>query len=174
MLERFLTEGDAETKERAVIGFIEDVQNASPWRAFGANAFLPFLGRSRADVAWKIQFGRRDSRGTAGRQIVMATAEIRWLRVGEGGRLQPPGPRYSTVARFEEQTEEQWKKEAWSLVVELHGWPDESGHQVAAIRFLSGNRTGAVKSRRNTRAELTVKRRTRSFQRFPTQNRLAN
>jgi hypothetical protein len=43
-LERFLTEGDAETKERAVIGFIEDVQNASSWRPFGAKAFLPFLG----------------------------------------------------------------------------------------------------------------------------------
>ena len=61
----------------------------------------------------------------------MATAQIDWLR-------QPPlGPRYSTVARFEEQTEEQWKKEAWSVVVELQGRPDESGHQVVAIRFLS-------------------------------------
>jgi len=70
----------------------------------------------------------------------MATAEIRWLRVNEGGRLHPPpGPRYSTVARFEEQTDEQWKKEAWSLVVELHGRPDESGHQVTAITFLSEN-----------------------------------
>lgn len=69
---------------------------------------------------------------------MMATAEIRWLRASEGGRLQPPpGPRYSTVARFEEQSEEQWKNEAWSLVIELHGQPDESGHQVAAIRFLS-------------------------------------
>lgn len=71
---------------------------------------------------------------------MIATAEIRWLPVNEGGRLQPPvGPRYSTVARFEEQTEEQWKKEAWSLVVELQGRPDESGRQVAAIRFLSEN-----------------------------------
>ena len=63
---------------------------------------------------------------------------IRWLRADEGGRLQPPpGPRYSTVARFEGQTEEQWKEEAWSLVVEFNGRPDESGQQVAAVRFLS-------------------------------------
>jgi hypothetical protein len=70
----------------------------------------------------------------------MATAQIRWLRAEEGGRLHPPpGPQYSTVARFEDQTQEQWEKEAWSLVVELQGSPDESGHQVAAIRFLSEN-----------------------------------
>jgi hypothetical protein len=44
MLERFLIEGDAETKELGVIGFIEDVQNAASWRPFGAKAFLPFVG----------------------------------------------------------------------------------------------------------------------------------
>lgn len=48
------------------------------------------------------------------------TAEIRWLRADEGGRLQPPpGSRYSTVARFEHQAEEQWKKQSWSLVIEF-------------------------------------------------------
>jgi len=68
----------------------------------------------------------------------MATARIRWLRADEGGRLQPPpGPRYSTVALFEEQTEEQWRHEAWSLVIDLHGQPDDSGYQFADIRFLA-------------------------------------
>ena len=42
-LERFLVDGDYETKERAVIGFIEDLQNASSCEPFGAEAFLPFL-----------------------------------------------------------------------------------------------------------------------------------
>jgi hypothetical protein len=51
MLERFLIEGDAETKELAVIGFIEDVQNAASWRPFGANAFLLFLGPN-SQVGW--------------------------------------------------------------------------------------------------------------------------
>jgi len=51
ILERFLMEGDAETKERAVIGFIEDIQNASSWRSFGAKAFLPFLG-PHSQVGW--------------------------------------------------------------------------------------------------------------------------
>jgi hypothetical protein len=68
----------------------------------------------------------------------MTTAQIRWLRDDEGGRLQPPpGPRYSTVARFEWQTEELWRAEAWSLVIEFNGRPDESGQQVAGVRFLS-------------------------------------
>jgi hypothetical protein len=68
----------------------------------------------------------------------MVTAHIRWFRADEGGLLHPPaGPRYSTVAWFEEQTEEQWKKDAWSLVIEFSDQPDESGHQVVAVRFLS-------------------------------------
>jgi len=50
-LERFLTEGDAEAQERAVIGFIEDVQNASSWRPFGADAFVPFLG-PHSQIGW--------------------------------------------------------------------------------------------------------------------------
>ena len=67
-----------------------------------------------------------------------ATAQIRWLLPEEGGRLHSPaGPQYSTVVHFEEEAEDQWKNEAWSLVIELHGRPDEFGHQVAAIRFLS-------------------------------------
>ena len=37
-LERFLVDGDAETIERAAIGFIEDLQNASSWEPFGAKA----------------------------------------------------------------------------------------------------------------------------------------
>jgi hypothetical protein len=51
MLERFLIEGDAETKELAVIGLVEDVQNASSWRPFGAKAFLPFLG-PHSQMGW--------------------------------------------------------------------------------------------------------------------------
>jgi hypothetical protein len=68
----------------------------------------------------------------------MATAQIRWLWADEGGRLYPPpGPRYSTVARFEAQTAEDWRSNAWSLVMEFHDLPDESGYQTAAVRFLS-------------------------------------
>src|ERR1035438_8793420 len=68
----------------------------------------------------------------------MAVAtRIRWLRADEGGPIYLKGTRYSTVARFEQQTEEEWKVEAWSLVIEFDGPPDESGHQLAAVRFLS-------------------------------------
>ena len=65
-------------------------------------------------------------------------SRIRWLRADEGGRpLPPPGPAYSTVARFEGQTEEGWLKEAWSLILELEGEPDQDLTQVAKTRFLS-------------------------------------
>jgi hypothetical protein len=65
-------------------------------------------------------------------------AKIRWLRSNEGGRSAPPsGPHYSTVARFEPQTEEQWRKEAWSLVLDLEGSPDENWNQIARVRFLA-------------------------------------
>ena len=65
-------------------------------------------------------------------------ARIRWIRADEGGRPSPPpGPTYSTVARFEGQTEETWLKEAWSLILELEGQPDQKFSQLANVRFLS-------------------------------------
>jgi hypothetical protein len=67
-----------------------------------------------------------------------ALARIRWLRPDEGGRAAPPpGRQYSTVARFESQTEEEWLKDAWSLVLNLEGSPDESWTQTALVRFLA-------------------------------------
>jgi hypothetical protein len=51
-LEQFLMGGDSEAKERAVIGFIEDLQNASSWESFGAEAFGPFL-KPHSLRAWK-------------------------------------------------------------------------------------------------------------------------
>ncbi len=46
-------------------------------------------------------------------------ARICWIPASEGGREHPPlGPRYSTVARFEQEAEK-WPKEAWSIVAEF-------------------------------------------------------
>lgn len=39
-------------------------------------------------------------------------------------------------ARFDHQGED-WKKDAWSLVVEAEGRPDAHGNQVGTARFLS-------------------------------------
>jgi hypothetical protein len=65
-------------------------------------------------------------------------AQIRWLKPDEGGRDAPPrGDRYSTVARFEAQTEEDWIRESWSLVLSLEGTPDENWTQTALVRFLA-------------------------------------
>jgi hypothetical protein len=63
-------------------------------------------------------------------------AKIRWLKPDEGGRHAPPAGQYSTVAKFEAQTDEDWTKDAWSLVLSLEGTPDENWTQTALVRFL--------------------------------------
>ena len=71
---------------------------------------------------------------------VAVKAHVRWLRSDEGGRRNPPsGEQYSTVARFEDQTDEEWKKNAWSLVVDFTDGPDDAGRQIVSVRFLSEN-----------------------------------
>jgi len=70
-------------------------------------------------------------------------AKIRWLRPDEGGRDKPPcGQQYSTVAKFEAQTEEDWLTDAWSLVLSLEGPPDENWVQTALVRFLADEEIG--------------------------------
>jgi len=65
-------------------------------------------------------------------------AKIRWLKPDEGGRpAPPPGPRYSTVAKFESQSDHQWQKDARSLVLNVEGTPDGTGSQTAWVRFLA-------------------------------------
>lgn len=60
-------------------------------------------------------------------------ANLQWIDPEEGGRpAPPPGPKYSTVARFEAQRE-QWLKDAWSLVITFIEQPDASrSHRVEA------------------------------------------
>jgi hypothetical protein len=69
------------------------------------------------------------------------TAELRWLPAVRGGRRAPPeaGSRYSTLVRFSHETEEQWRKEAWSVIVDLLEPADASGVQKGDVRFLSEN-----------------------------------
>jgi hypothetical protein len=43
-LERFVTEGDAETQEVAVMGLLEDIQNLALREEFGLQAIEPSLG----------------------------------------------------------------------------------------------------------------------------------
>lgn len=63
-------------------------------------------------------------------------ARVCWVAKEEGGRNSPPsGPRYITVARFEED-KESYPKEAWSLVLELSISPDSSLCVTAGVRFL--------------------------------------
>jgi hypothetical protein len=64
-------------------------------------------------------------------------AKICWVKKEAGGReTPPPGPRYSTVARFEE-GKDKWTREAWSLVLEFHDPPDESLCMNADVTLLN-------------------------------------
>ena len=63
-------------------------------------------------------------------------AQICWIPPKDGGRQKPPlGPSYSTIVRFDNDTSD-WFKEAWSIVAECLGPPDESLCIMADLRFL--------------------------------------
>jgi len=64
-------------------------------------------------------------------------ANLQWIEPENGGRQVPPsGPKYSTVARFENQ-KEQWLKEAWSLVIEFTEQPDATLSHRVKVSFLA-------------------------------------
>jgi hypothetical protein len=64
-------------------------------------------------------------------------ANLQWRKSEEGGRQSPPpGPRYSSVAWFEDQ-KESWRKEAWSLVIEIAEPPDDSLSHRVRVSFLA-------------------------------------
>jgi hypothetical protein len=69
------------------------------------------------------------------KKVIEAT--LQWRKPEEGGRqAPPPGPRYSTVARFECQ-KESWLKEAWSLVIEFIDPPDAALSHRVRVSFLA-------------------------------------
>lgn len=66
-------------------------------------------------------------------------ARIRSLTLEEGGRPSPPpGPVYSTVARFESLAD-RWPHEAWSVVLSISAPLDADGIMIAGIRMLAGD-----------------------------------
>ena len=71
-------------------------------------------------------------------------AQLQWIEPDKGGReAPPPGPKYSTVARFENQ-KEQWLKEAWSLVIEFIEQPDASLSHRVNVSFLADEAPGEM------------------------------
>ena len=64
-------------------------------------------------------------------------ALLQWRSLEEGGRERPPpGPTYSTVARFHHQDPADWLREAWSLVIEFLEQPDATRSHRVRVRFL--------------------------------------
>jgi hypothetical protein len=66
-------------------------------------------------------------------------AKVHWVLPEEGGRTSlPTGKKYSTIARFPEDTGT-WLQEAWSIVLEFDEPPSAQGnHSMAKARFLAG------------------------------------
>lgn len=65
------------------------------------------------------------------------TARIVWIPSEQGGRQSPPpGPRYSSPARFEAAWDA-WPDETWSLVVDLVSRASDSPDWIAEVRFLA-------------------------------------
>lgn len=64
-------------------------------------------------------------------------AKVSWVSKQAGGRHSPPpGPRYITVARFDEDRES-YPEEAWSLVLELSSPPSNSLDLIVDVSFLA-------------------------------------
>jgi hypothetical protein len=64
-------------------------------------------------------------------------AKVDWVPIEEGGRQSPPsGPRYITVARFEDD-KDKYPEEAWSLVLEFSDSANDPRSVVADVKFLA-------------------------------------
>ncbi|HKN36955.1 MAG TPA: hypothetical protein VJX16_27230 [Terriglobales bacterium] len=50
LIERFLTDGTAEVRELAALGFLETLQTAASWKPYGSDAFGRFLRPESRDV----------------------------------------------------------------------------------------------------------------------------
>jgi hypothetical protein len=67
-----------------------------------------------------------------------ALARVRWYSPNEGGRsAPPPGQEYTTVAKFDRQTDQEWRRAAWSLVLSFKDPADGAWTQTASVRFLN-------------------------------------
>jgi hypothetical protein len=66
-------------------------------------------------------------------------AKVHWVPSEEGGRTSlPTGKKYSTMARFPEDTGT-WLQEAWSIVLEFDEPPSTQGNpSIAKAQFLAG------------------------------------
>ena len=64
-------------------------------------------------------------------------ASIHWIPFADGGRrAPPPGPTYSSVARFTALAD-CWPQEAWSVVLGITEPADNEGRMTATIRMLA-------------------------------------
>ena len=66
-----------------------------------------------------------------------AKINLRWLVNAPAGQS-PRGQHFVRPARFQHQSDH-WTREAWSLVINTEGVPNERGEQSASAKFLMEN-----------------------------------
>lgn len=68
------------------------------------------------------------------------SAKVFWVSVAQGGRSDlPKGLQYSTVSKWPHQTDEEWLRSAWSVVLEFDRPAAEQGIPSSAqVHFLAG------------------------------------
>ena len=67
-----------------------------------------------------------------------ASVKVFWVLQEKGGRELPRGLQYSTVSRWPGQTDEEWEREAWSIVLKFERSPWEQGNpSTGKARFLA-------------------------------------
>lgn len=67
------------------------------------------------------------------------SGKVFWVPHEAGGRVHlPAGLKYSTIARWPNQTDEDWKREGWSIVLDFDESPAKQGSpSIAKVSFLS-------------------------------------
>lgn len=63
---------------------------------------------------------------------------LRWLPEGSSSPLLA-GQSLARPARFDHQSDVEWLRNAWTLVVEVAGAPDAQGYQTGSAKFLVPN-----------------------------------
>lgn len=66
---------------------------------------------------------------------------VNWIPSQEGGRKSlPSGKQYITTCRFQQDTDDTWYQEAWSMVLEFDTPPTQQGYScIGKAHFLANN-----------------------------------
>jgi len=80
---------------------------------------------------------------------------VNWIPSQEGGRKSlPSGKQYITICRFQEDTDDTWYQEAWSMVLEFDTPPTQQGYSCIGKAHFLANHAPTNRLRPGSRFEL--------------------